>query len=95
MTIVKTAQFRKNLKEILEKIYNGNEKDFFLDYYGKLFQIVPVNNDATKNKTQSQKAVEYFETLPSKKLTSPIFNEADAAQEKENFRKLIAGGYVK
>ncbi len=95
MTIVKTVQFRENLKEILEKIYSGNEKDFFLDYYGKLFQIVPVNNDASKNKTQSQKAVEYFENLPSKKLTSPIFNEADPAKEKENFRKLTAGVYEK
>jgi hypothetical protein len=26
MTIVKTVQFKQNLKEFLEKIYNGNEQ---------------------------------------------------------------------
>jgi hypothetical protein len=65
-----------------------------LDYYGELFEIVPVKKD-DKKMTQAQKIVAKYSNLPPIKLTDPIFNEADPAQEKENFRKLMAARYDK
>ena len=82
MTIVKSAKFRENLKELLKSSYDDK---LILDYYGELFEIIPVKKDA-KKLTQAQEALEYFKNLPPMKLTDPIFNEADPAQEKANFR---------
>jgi hypothetical protein len=89
--IVKTLQLRKNLKQLLEK---SEEEDLFLDYYGKLFKITPIKKD-TKKLTQTQKLINFFQDLPPRKLTDPIFNEADSAQEKANFRNLKYGNYDK
>lgn len=93
MTIIKTVEFRNNLKEILEKIYNG-EEDIVLDYYGKLFNITAkTNSKKTKKKTHAQEIIEKYRNLPPMKLTDPIFNEKDPAQEKANFRNLMASRY--
>lgn len=89
--IVKTLELRKNLKQLLEK---SEEEDLFLDYYGKLFKITPIKKNA-KKLTQTQKVVEYFKNRPPIKLTDPIFNEADPAQEKANFRNLRYRSYDK
>lgn len=53
MIILKTVEFHNRLKEFLEKIYNGEEDGIFLDYYGKVFEIKPVNKTSKtkKNKT--------------------------------------------
>lgn len=98
MSVIKAVQLRQNLKEVLEKVYNGEEKDLFLDYYGKLFKIIPISKDKFEKgvkKTQAQMVIEHFKNLPPKKLTNPIFNEDDPAQEKENFRNLIYKRYEK
>jgi hypothetical protein len=95
MIIVKAVELRKNLKQILEKIYNGTEEDIVLDYYGKLFQITPIENIKTKKKTQAQRVIDHFKNIKPVKLTDPIFNEADPAQEKANFRNLMASRYDK
>ncbi len=90
--IVKTLQLRKNLKELLEMCYKEDE-DLFLDYYGKMFQIVPVSKKKTK-KTHAQKIVDYFKGRKRQPFADdPIFNEADPAQEKANFRNLRYGNY--
>jgi 23S rRNA U2552 (ribose-2'-O)-methylase RlmE/FtsJ len=91
MIIVKSVQFRENLKELLEKAYNGEEEDLFIDYYGKLFKIVPVSKKQVQ-KTQSQKVLEHFKNRKRHIFAdNSIFNEADTAQEKENFRNLKYG----
>lgn len=87
--IIKTFQLRKNLKELLKSSYN---EDLILDYYGELFKIEPVK---AKKLTPAQKAINHFKNLKPRKLTNPIFNEADAAQEKVNFRNLRYGNYDK
>lgn len=78
--IVKTLELRKNLKELLKK---SHEENLYLNYYGELFEIIPVKKNA-KKLTQAQKLIEYFANLSPKKLTDPIFNELDSAQEKAN-----------
>ena len=89
--IVKTLQLRKNLKELLEMSYKEDEELFF-DYYGKMFQIVPVSKKKT-TKTRTQEFIEKYSNLPPIRLTNPIFNEADSTQEKANFRNLRYGNY--
>jgi len=95
MTIVKTVQFRKNLKKILQ---DSHTQKVFIDYYGELFEIKPAQSDADQKntpKTKTQKLIEKYSNLPPMKLTDPIFNEADPAQEKKNFRELMAKRYEK
>jgi|GEM_PF-5483838 len=90
MPIVKSLQFRKNLKGLLEASY---KEDLILDYYGKLFLIKPVNKNA-KMKTKAQETLEYFKNRKRHSFADdPIFNEADPAQEKANFRNLRYGQY--
>jgi len=45
MTVVKSVELKKDLKTILEKI---RKEDVFLDYYGDLFRIEPVENQNFK-----------------------------------------------
>jgi hypothetical protein len=89
--IVKTLELRKNLKQLLEK---SEEEDLFLDYYGKLFKITPIKKNA-KYMTPTQKLIAKYSNLKPIKLTDPIFNENDSAQEKANFRNLKYGNYDK
>lgn len=89
MTIVKSAKFRENLKELLKSSYDDK---LILDYYGELFEIVPVKKNA-KKMTKAQNLIAKYSNLKPIKLTDPIFNEADPAQEKANFRNLRYGEY--
>lgn len=89
MTIVKSLQFRKNLKSTLLKSY---DEEVMIDYYGELFQIVPVKKNP-KKQTQTQKIIAKYSTLKPVKITDPVFNEADPAQEKANIRDLMYGTY--
>jgi hypothetical protein len=94
MIIVKTVEFRNRLKELLEKIYNGEEDGIFLDYYGKVFEIKPVNKASKTKKTKTQKLIEHFQNRERLDFANdPIFNEADPAQEKANFRELMVKRY--
>ncbi len=91
MAIIKSVQFRKNLKKTLQSSYTDK---VLIDYYGELFEIVPVKKD-DKNLTQAQKLIAKYSKLKPRKLTDPIFNEADPTKEKENIRNLIYGKYDK
>jgi hypothetical protein len=87
--IVKTVQFRKNLKELLKNAYDNNE-ELVLDYYGQLFEIVPKKSGVTKP-TKKQKLITHFSKIKPVKLNSSIFDEANPSKEKENFRNLRYG----
>lgn len=89
MTIVKSAKFRENLAQLLKNSY---DEDIFIDYYGQLFQITPVQKSA-KKLTQAQKLIAKYSNLKPMKLIDPIFNESDPAQEKANFRNLRYAKY--
>jgi len=94
MTIVKAVELRKRLKELLEKIYNGEEESLVLDYYGKYFEIKPLTTDEKGGeKTETEKFIEKYSNLPKLQFYNPIFNEADPAQEKANIRELMAKRY--
>jgi len=93
MTVIKAVALRKNLKEILESIYSGNE-DIVLDYYGKLFKIEPLTSDS-KNKSKTQATLDFFTQLPEIDLADPIFDENNPTKEKENIRNSMASKYEK
>lgn len=80
--IVKTLEFRKKLKELLESSWS---EELILDYYGDLFKITPVKRNSVKM-TQSQKVIAKYSKLKRQTIKDPIFNEQDPAMEKENFR---------
>lgn len=69
--LVKTVQFRENLKQLLEAAYGIGKTEpepLILDYYGKLFKIVPIKSEE-KEMTQMQRIIQKYSNLPPRKLS--------------------------
>ena len=85
--IVKALKLRQDLKSLLKMVLKGEDR-LVLDYYGELFEIVPLKSS---DKTQNEKIIDKYSQLGGIKLVDSIFDENKPDQEKKNIRDYLYG----